>query len=473
MVSPSSDFVSSLAYGLIKQERIASELPEILAAWDAGEAVNLEAIKDVTFKYVMEMVVSHLQCLKYDANHGWYKPPDCASVSGAMLSALLKARAIRQPTELDSAQTLAFRAAPHFHEMIKEYPGLVEELPLILEALLDGQEMDISSLDNLELRDSLKKFFIKIDVQPRGGPFEFALNKKSRDHVAISATRYFLRTLKNIKRCDIGVDPTSEGEAAVAFAAPGTRAPDGGVVQGAAIPSVEELRRAQAAQAAAVYNAPDDNDSSSDDEDADVGPMPSVVPARGEAAGAPLATIDQRAVPAMVPTAAMLQEEAEAAAAAAAKAGGREEWMLAMGENKSIAQALGGEGGDGVRGEQQSRKFGASKGAKKEAAKVMALRQAQKEAFEASDEGKMIRATMEAEAETRGGSLLEQHMAKKQRREGEERAAGGSHYRKRFDHEKEMGMHTSGRGDKAAAKLLVEQAKHLASKFDSTIQRHF
>jgi hypothetical protein len=44
------DLVHTLVYSLVSVSRLGTELPEILASWDGGEAVNLSAISDVPFR---------------------------------------------------------------------------------------------------------------------------------------------------------------------------------------------------------------------------------------------------------------------------------------------------------------------------------------------------------------------------------------------------------------------------------------
>ena len=142
-------------------------------------------------------------------------------------------------------------------------------------------------------------------------------------------------------------------------------------------------------------------------------------------------------------------------------------------------------------------------------AKVMAVRAAQSAEFEASAEGRHIRATMEADKDARGGSLLERHLASKSRKKADLQVllvttviytpiynanpsisplatrysplithssslsvlqARGE--RQRFDRERDV-VHASHGGDGNAAKLLMQQAHELQGKFTSTIQKHF
>jgi len=99
----------------------------------------------------------------------------------------------------------------------------------------------------------------------------------------------------------------------------------------------------------------------------------------------------------------------------------------------------------------------------------MAIREAQKEEFEQSIEGRRIREAMAADQTSRGGSLLEQHMAKKQHKKDTNKRQG---VRERFNRERDVVQAGRG-GDSGAARLLIQQAKELQGKFTSTIQKHF
>ena len=99
----------------------------------------------------------------------------------------------------------------------------------------------------------------------------------------------------------------------------------------------------------------------------------------------------------------------------------------------------------------------------------MAMKEAQRDEFERSSEGQRIRQAMAADQAARGGSLLEQHMAKKQHRKEANKRGG---VRERFDRERDVVQAGQG-GDSGAAKLLIQQARELHGKFTSTIQKHF
>ena len=151
-----------LTHGLLSAStRIDQELPEILSSWDAGEAVKLEAIRDAGFRETMEEIAANLP-LDYDPQHGWYMRRSCKSISGSVLGHLLDSDSICQPSQLSSAQTVAVRAAPYLQELLAEYPGLMDELPVIMTSMLDGNAILLADLENPDLRDALRKLLLKM-----------------------------------------------------------------------------------------------------------------------------------------------------------------------------------------------------------------------------------------------------------------------------------------------------------------------
>ena len=144
-----------------------------------------------------------------------------------------------------------------------------------------------------------------------------------------------------------------------AAAAAAAAAEEGIQVSGPALPTAAELMEAMtAAPALPVDGVSSDSDSDSDDDEIGPGPVPSTSSAT---TGVPLgADYKQAAV-------AFGNPRSDSTEAGPVE-GGREEWMMSMGESKSLVEALG--GGEGGRGEQKSRKFESGKQAKKDAAKV-------------------------------------------------------------------------------------------------------
>ena len=125
----------------------------------------------------------------------------------------------------------------------------------------------------------------------------------------------------------------------------------------------------------------------------------------------------------------------------------RDDWMLTPGENRTVAEML---TATGVSSDAhlQNRKFAGGKTAKQAAAAVMAEKEIEKKAYEASAEGKRARAVIEAHKVSRGPSLMEQHLAKRSKGNSN----GGSSSR-------------GGVNQSTQARVLLQHAKDMDKRF--------
>jgi hypothetical protein len=151
----SSDLAKLLSWGLIAQPKLIGELPSIISAFDANQAINISGISNNSVReYLTELM--QLLPVVHDDDCGWSKKTDVKSVSGFILNELLKVRAIVQPTELSSSQQKASRIPPvNLQELLGSFPELTAELPLLLEKIIDGDGVQLASIENSDVRHKL------------------------------------------------------------------------------------------------------------------------------------------------------------------------------------------------------------------------------------------------------------------------------------------------------------------------------
>ena len=199
-----------------------------------------------------------------------------------------------------------------------------------------------------------------------GDNYSFQIPKRQRDGRVGQTVQHIHRSLLNASKSPLKRKRDAAAAAATAAAAAAAAAEEGiqvsggtRMMSGPALPTAAELMEAMtAAPALPVDGVSSDSDSDSDDDEIGPGPVPSTSSAT---TGVPLgADYKQAAV-------AFGNPRSDSTEAGPVE-GGREEWMMSMGESKSLVEALG--GGEGGRGEQKSRKFESGKQAKKDAAKV-------------------------------------------------------------------------------------------------------
>jgi len=458
-------------------ERALTELPEMFNSFDAGEAVNLSAIIDDKYRKHLELLMSHLPLSEHPIA-GWHRSPDAPSVSGFILGELLDTGAIKQPKHLSNAETHAYRAIPYLQEILKEFPELINELPVLLDNILNGNVLVLDGLANHDLRHSLSILLKKLDVKQvlEQGDYVYKLNDSDDDEdgvqtesIAENALRAIRKTFTNVHKCSLYRKKNTNGDSSSSNHGDSNNSSNSNNkgksreterTIGPAAPSKHELAQAKKAQKEYIKAVNDgkflvdDEDSSSDD---DVGPSPlgSGNTSPNDVGSLPLGALS--------PTTLINSINPERYNDAGSNnKGGREEWMLTPGESKTVAEHLGQRGGAVA-----NRKFQDGKKAKKDAQEILRKRDIQQKAFEESEEGQRIRNILKSDRDARGLSLMERHMDMKRSKKRQLNERGE---RVGFDRDKEI-VHGKRRTDDNAAKLLVEQASQLNSMFSSRISK--
>ncbi len=446
---------STLTYGFLRFPRGFEELTEMITALDAGESVNLLNISDPDYRDWLIQVVSYLPVEYSETRGGFNKSPDCLSLSGIVLWKLLELNVIKQPSTLSDPETVSFRSMQLAMDMTVASPTLIFELPIILTNLIDGNAMKLDGISDDDLREQLERLLIMVDMKPDPIDGSFCLPSKKKDskfsYDALINLRNVFTSAMSCPLCistntvesgdsnsssDDGDDDSSTDGSVASISADITHSES--MQQGPQRPSAQQLVLAQ--QAMQSLKAQGVQEDSDDDEDDDGLIGPSAVKS---------ASIQQQ--PRILPIFASASTQDNVP-----QEGGREEWMLTPGERSGVAGMIDGNGNAIIK----NRKFDGGKKAKSDAQELANLRAAEQAAFENSEEGQRMHVFLQEHRESRGDTLMDQHMNKKAKLDTSRTIAK----RPAFDRERDI-VQAGSRASKEAVTAIVRQAKEIDSRF--------
>ena len=135
-----SALAAALTWGLLRFPKLLDELPQMMAALDAGQLVNIAGLSNQPLREYLEHLFALLPaCLQHSPGDGWYKVEGVKSVSGWLLHRLLATGAVVQPSALSAAQQLASRAAPvTLLDALGAHPSLAADVPPLLGGVARG-----------------------------------------------------------------------------------------------------------------------------------------------------------------------------------------------------------------------------------------------------------------------------------------------------------------------------------------------
>ena len=140
----------ALDRSLLLHPQLLEEFPQMIAALDAGECVNLHKIRNDQMREELMEVLSYLP-VELESGRGYFKSEKVKSVGGFLLMALLDSQAIKHPSNLN---TIESSTAPlKILNMAAEDPGFLPKISRIFGKLIRGSSLELSDKrdDNQEI----------------------------------------------------------------------------------------------------------------------------------------------------------------------------------------------------------------------------------------------------------------------------------------------------------------------------------
>ena len=184
----------ALDRSLLLHPQLLEEFPQMIAALDAGECVNLHKIRNDQMREELMEVLSYLP-VELESGRGYFKSEKVKSVGGFLLMALLDSQAIKHPSNLN---TIESSTAPlKILNMAAEDPGFLPKISRIFGKLIRGSSLELSDKrdDNQEIILGILTHWVS---RREGGMF--TLDKRTRS------------ALKNLKRCLDRVRPEDKAD---------------------------------------------------------------------------------------------------------------------------------------------------------------------------------------------------------------------------------------------------------------------
>jgi hypothetical protein len=416
---------------------VQEDLSGMILALDAGERVNIEAIKDPRRKQFFRAVFSHMP-IDSDPLHGIVRSRSCLSIRKYFLTKLVSGKDVIEPAKLDSAQALATRAGPLLQGLVLKFPALLSELAPMISSVAHGEAVSLSGLQDVELREGLARLLRAagavesaeeeetLCLPPPAGKGILAKDVQGALRyltVLVDAVSFkmgggtkvttSISGYKSAAECD-PMNHNNQGEEDDDAASTASSSSSSSCSSSSSASSSTSIRLstthsnrtivgpsrptdAQLRQAASYRPL----DASDEEEEDSSGPRPSMVlsDGRGQEEAVPLGGVLFR------PQAEERSLPPSDSAYPAETAPKREEWMTTPGERKVFG------GAEEAFGAQ--RKFNMGKEAKKAAALLNAqreMREAQPKSVEEEEEERRTEAILQEYREKRGPSLMEAHL---------------------------------------------------------------
>eukprot|EP01032_Pedospumella_encystans_P034707 gene34707-39239_t len=141
------------------------DIPAIAKSLDDGEYVDVYSISHPFTRGVLGQLMKHLPVL-YDAQNGYYKDSINTNVSEFIVRHLTKLQIIKEPRDLSMSEALASKnVVQKLLELLTTFPDLKDELGGLFATIIDGNAVQLESLDNEDIRDGLEDLFRAIGME--------------------------------------------------------------------------------------------------------------------------------------------------------------------------------------------------------------------------------------------------------------------------------------------------------------------
>ena len=160
-----SGLATILNTALFGNPKLMVDIPAIAKSLDDGEYVDVYSISHPFTRGVLGQLMKHLPVL-YDAQNGYYKDSINTNVSEFIVQHLTKLQIIKEPRDLSMSESLASKnVVQKLLELLTTFPDLKDELGGLFATIIDGNAVQLESLDNEDIRDGLEDLFRAIGME--------------------------------------------------------------------------------------------------------------------------------------------------------------------------------------------------------------------------------------------------------------------------------------------------------------------
>lgn len=150
----------ALNSALVQCPVLLDELPQMLHAIDGGEAVAVDRISDSAKRDAITDIFRQIPLLRKHPEFGWHLVQKGISARSFLLGTMLDAGKIIEPRDLNQAQQQSTRTVTMtLVRLLQRYPNLKEELPDVLDEIIDGEKVRLDGLGDEECIEDLEKLF--------------------------------------------------------------------------------------------------------------------------------------------------------------------------------------------------------------------------------------------------------------------------------------------------------------------------
>lgn len=155
----------TINFALLQHPGLLDELPQMLHAIDEGECIAVDKISDVGKRDSITSIFRIMPILRKHPDYGWHKVDRDVSARSFLIGSLLDAGKVIEPRDLTQARQLAARAVPmNLMKLLSTYPSLRNELPILLEQIIAGNDVQLDSLGDEDLSESLERLLRSVGM---------------------------------------------------------------------------------------------------------------------------------------------------------------------------------------------------------------------------------------------------------------------------------------------------------------------
>ena len=149
---------SKLTWGLLLFPKLIEELPEIMLCYDQNEPVLIDNIKDESKRLYLKIIINDIMQLKTK-----YKLPSLIKTIQYIFQKHILI--LKNVNEMSAGESLVYRSGlPRILLLLLQFPDLLIELPSFLSNLIDEKTVDISGIDDDDVREELGGFLRSIGL---------------------------------------------------------------------------------------------------------------------------------------------------------------------------------------------------------------------------------------------------------------------------------------------------------------------
>jgi hypothetical protein len=189
----------SLNAALIENPDLLNELPQVIDALEAGEAVNIDNISNIKKREALHSILGSLP-IRWIEGVGYLKKQKEDEVANKLMQILIDEGTVRQTKNLNSAENVSSRSAPLILiELFSQYPALIQEIPLLEQILNSESAVQLDGISDETIVEYLERLLKSLGFVETDEGLSVPFDENNEDMV-IEAVKHFKTIFKQYEK---------------------------------------------------------------------------------------------------------------------------------------------------------------------------------------------------------------------------------------------------------------------------------